>query len=396
MPFSVRDGTAICWPCHRARNDTPPRTPAPDALRGSARRAGDLKRDYGCHDCRAIHPRYTYGRCDRCALAAIFDHITPDPGARRTLAPLREALLAGPRPASSLGWLRKNPELLIGMGNGAIPINHATLDALPRSRTTETLRGQLVATGCLPARNNFAADFQHWLTNHLTTVTPADHRLVLHEYGTWRLLPRIHRPRDSRPQTYSTFQYAKTRIRAAQSFLTWLAQQDTPLVKAIQADVDNFLTHSPQLLGELEPFLRWTTRTRKTRKLACHKPRSDQPKPALTAEQRWQLLRRLLHDDDLEQADRLMGAIILAYAAPLTKILMIRTDDIRITTTTTQTPRSTSSSARPRSTSPLSSTNSSSSTSSTAASRAPEPQSPPAIGSSPARRPASHSATPGP
>jgi hypothetical protein len=336
MPFAVHNGTVICWPCHRAEHDTPPRTPAPGPRRRPARGAGDLKRpagwkrDYGCHDCRTLHPRYTYGRCDRCALAAVFDHLTPHPDARRALNPLRDALLAGPRPASSLTWLRKNPELLIGMGTGAIPINHAALDALPRSRTTETIRGQLVATGCLPVRNNYAADFERWLTDYLAPVEPTGHRLVLHEYGTWRLLPRIHRPRDSRPQTYSTFQYAKTRIRAAQSFLTWLAQQDTPLSEATQADVDDFLTRNPPHLGALEPFLRWTTRTRKSRKLACRKARSDQPKPALTADERWQLLRRLLHDDGLEHADRLMGAIILTYAVPLTKILLLRIDDIRI------------------------------------------------------------------
>lgn len=317
MPFSVHDGTVICWPCHRAERDTPARTPAPGFRSRPAQVAGDLKRpagwkrDYGCRDCRAQHPRYTYGRCDRCALAAVFDHLTPSAEARRVLAPLRDALLTGPRPASSLSWLRKNPGLLTAMGTGTIRVDHAALDALPRSRTTETICGPLVATGCLPTRNTYAADFQRWLTDHLATAEAADHRLILHEYGTWRLLPRIHRPRDSRPQTYSTFQYAKTRIRAAQSFLTWLAQHDTPLAAATQTDVDDFLSHNPQHLGALEAFLRWTTRTRKSRKLACHKPRSDQPKPALTAEQRWQLLRRVLHDNGLEPADRLMGALIL-------------------------------------------------------------------------------------
>jgi hypothetical protein len=162
-------------------------------------------------------------------------------------------------------------------------------------------------------------------------VEPSAHRLLLHEYGTWRLLPRIHQPRDSRPQTYSTFQYAKSRIRASHNFLTWLVERDTPFAEATQEDVDEFLAQNTQLIGTLEPFFRWTTRTRKSRKLACHKPRSDQPKPAMTPEERWQILRRLLHDDSLDLADRVMGAIILTYAAPLTKTLGIQTDDIRIT-----------------------------------------------------------------
>lgn len=166
------------------------------------------------------------------------------------------------------------------------------------------------------------------MNSYRVDVAVTDHRLHLHEYGTWRLLPRIRQPRDSTPQTYSTLQYAKSRIKAAESFLAWLAQRDTPLAKATQADVEEFITQNPQLLGAMEPLLRWTTRTRK---LSCRKQRSDQPKPAITSEERWQLLRRLLHDGSLDLADRVMGAIILTYAAPLTKTLMIRTDDIRIT-----------------------------------------------------------------
>ncbi|WP_327138543.1 hypothetical protein OG585_53460 (plasmid) [Streptomyces sp. NBC_01340] len=169
------------------------------------------------------------------------------------------------------------------------------------------------------------------MNSYLVDVAVSDHRLHLHEYGIWRLLPRIRQPRDSRPQTYPTLQYAKSRIKAAESFLAWLAQRDTPLAKATQADVEEFITQNPQLLGAMEPFLRWTTRTRKTRKLSCRKQRIDQPMLAITSEERCQLLRRLLHDGSLDLADRVMGAIILTYAAPLTKTLMIRTDDIRIT-----------------------------------------------------------------
>jgi hypothetical protein len=45
----------------------------------------------------------------------------------------------------------------------------------------------------------------------------------------WGLLPRIHHPRDGSPQTYSTLQYAKTRIRSAHRFLAWLGQRNTCL-----------------------------------------------------------------------------------------------------------------------------------------------------------------------
>src|SRR5262249_35683714 len=163
------------------------------------------KRQDGCLDCTKASPRYTYGRCDRCALIAVFNHFTPDPQARRALAPLKDALLNGPASLSSLRWLMKNPQLLIGMGTGAIGISHTAPTArapLPRSRTTEIIRSQLVAAGCLPHRNSYAADFQSWLNACLAGIEPAANRIVLHESGTWRLLQRIRRPRDGRPQTY--------------------------------------------------------------------------------------------------------------------------------------------------------------------------------------------------
>lgn len=335
MPFAVTGGTVICWPCHKRRREGAP-APALPTCDGPVLRAGDLrrprgwKRQDGCLDCTKASPRYTYGRCDRCALIAIFDHFTPDSQAQRALAPLKDALLNGSA-VSSLRWLRKNPRLLIGMGTGAIRVDHAALDALPRSRTTEVIRSQLVAAGCLPHRNSYAADFQSWLDAYLAGIGPAAHRIVLHEYGTWRLLPRIRRPRDGRPQTYSTLQYAKTRIRSAHRFLAWLGQRDTCLAAATQTDVEEFLSRHGQLAGTLQPFMRWTTQTRHSRQLGCHPERRDQPKPAITADQRWQLLRRLLHDGSLDSADRVMGAIILTYAASLTKVLSIQAGDIDVT-----------------------------------------------------------------
>ena len=65
------------------------------------------KRQDGCLDCTKTSPRYTYGRCDRCALIAVFNHFTPDPQARRALAPLKDALLNGSVSLSSLRWLMR-------------------------------------------------------------------------------------------------------------------------------------------------------------------------------------------------------------------------------------------------------------------------------------------------
>jgi hypothetical protein len=340
MPYAVLDEGVICWRCHRQPH--PAAASALDGYRGPVPRAFDLRRPPGwtradgCDGCGTDSSRYLYGRCASCATAAVFDHLTPDPDARQTLTPLRTALLANPKAWTSVDWLRKNPQLLIGMGTGTIAIDHTALDALPRSRTTEFIRGQLLATGCLPERNNYAADFENWLPGFTCNIQPPANRILLSEYGTWRLLPRIRKPRDRRPQTYSTFQYAKTRIRAAARFLAWLDQQHTQLDNATQGHVDDFLTANTQLLPALEPFFRWTSTTHRSRRLTCRRIRRDQPKPTMAAEDRWQLLRRLLHDDELDLADRVIGALILTYGQPLTAVLRLTTDDVNLIEEQTQ------------------------------------------------------------
>src|SRR5680860_1344582 len=51
---------------------------------------------------------------------------------------------------------------------------------------------------------------------------------------------------------------------------------------------------------------------------------------------RWDILARLLHDDTLELADRVAGALLLCYAQPLSRLTAITLDQItrRADTTT--------------------------------------------------------------
>ena len=188
----------------------PPRLRRPRPAGGRPAPPRGWKRQDGSLDCTKTSPRYTYGRCDRCALIAVFNHFTPDPEARRALAPLKDALLNGPT-VSSLRWLMKNPQLLIGMGTGTIKINHAALDALPRSRTTEIIRSQLVAAGCLPHRNSYAADFQSWLDAYLADVARPRTGSFSTSTAPGGCCSGSTVPATADPQTYSTLQYAKTR-----------------------------------------------------------------------------------------------------------------------------------------------------------------------------------------
>jgi hypothetical protein len=108
--YAVDNRDLLCSPCHRRRHpkyadpDTRPRASGASADQlptpASLRRPRGWQTEYGCHDWQSIWPRYVYGRCPRCAVAAVFDVLTPDPHAAHVLEPLREAMVTGPSPGA--------------------------------------------------------------------------------------------------------------------------------------------------------------------------------------------------------------------------------------------------------------------------------------------------------
>jgi hypothetical protein len=129
--------------------------------------------------------------------------------------------------------------------------------------------------------------------------------------GHRRILPRLRQPRSNKPQTYSALSLAKSRIKGARGFIDWLTAHGLTLRAATQDDLNEFVTATPALRPQMEPFVNWITKTNKSHPLSCPSLRDRPPKPIATDDERWQLLRRLLHDCDLDLADRVAGARIL-------------------------------------------------------------------------------------
>jgi hypothetical protein len=159
-------------------------------------------------------------------------------------------------------------------------------------------------------------------------VDAAEDKRVLQAYGKWRLLPRMRRRAAHEHLSYKTFQLAKTRMRAAEAFLGWLRSSQTPLAAVGQADVDEYLAVHPKTRPHLQPFIRWAAKNGHTKSLHVVRVRTHQPKPVTDADQRWVLLRRLLHDDDVELADRVAGGLILLYGQPLSRLLALTVDAV--------------------------------------------------------------------
>lgn len=78
-------------------------------------------------------------------------------------------------------------------------------------------------------------------------------------------------------------------------------------------------------------FLAWLRRGQVTG--ALHVDWDDRPatRPAIDDEQRFGILRRLLHNQKLDLRDRFAGSVLLLYRQPITRIVALRTTDIRTT-----------------------------------------------------------------
>ena len=78
-------------------------------------------------------------------------------------------------------------------------------------------------------------------------------------------------------------------------------------------------------------FLAWLRRANVTGALNVDWDDRLPTRPAIDDEQRFAILRRLLHDPELDPRDRFAGSVLLLYGKPTTRIAALRTTDIHTT-----------------------------------------------------------------
>lgn len=210
-----------------------------------------------------------------------------------------ESICAARTPRSALNWLRQGAaaQLLADIASGQLPATHQALDDHPHHRAADYLRHILIAGGALPPRDEQLARTQRWLHNLLTTIQPPEHRRLIQTFATWQVMRRLRRNAQANPSPRTYTAHAKTTIKTAAEFLTWLTTRDTALAQTRQADIDDWLVTGSRAYHVRE-FLTWAADRH-------HCLRVDVPlpeRPAGTAtdpDQRWEQLARLLHDDTL-------------------------------------------------------------------------------------------------
>lgn len=96
-----------------------------------------------------------------------------------------------------------------------------------------------------------------------------------------------------------------------------------------QADVDLWLSTGVAARRRIGEFLRWAQERKAVGDIEAPDSRtsSGAPRP-IDAEARWALARRLIHDDTLDTADRVVGTLVVLYGQPVTRIAKLRRSDV--------------------------------------------------------------------
>jgi hypothetical protein len=256
--------------------------------------------------------------CRRCALSDQLDRLLADHTGvvPAPMQALRDYLVAGDRPSSVSGWLRKARarSLLSDVAIGCLPLTHDAFDALEPDNTVRYMRELLVAAGVLPPRDEHLARLERWLHATLDAIADPSQRHLVQQYAVWHLLRRLRRRVAGTRANTNQCAWVREQTRAVTAFLGLLTADHLTLTTCTHTHVDRWLAdgqiRNPHAVGA---FLRWAHANKLT---TVYLPVQQWggPQTPIDGDRRWQIARRLLHDHTIDLADRVAGLLVVLYA----------------------------------------------------------------------------------
>ena len=288
----------------------------------------------GCPACSDPgHP--SPGQCARCLISRRLDELMGP--ASRALPPglqaLRRQLAMAEHPGTAMRWLTKPAiaPVLADLAAGRMPLTHQAFDELGESQALAHLRQTLVAVRALPERDEEMIRLEAFLASLLDSQHDTERQRLLHRYLIWHLLRRLRSRNNGNPLTRQQSRMTRRLARGAVAFLDWLDAHDLTLSSCQQADLDRWLADEQGIYREeAGRFLRWARASKLTAGYLPAAPRWNGPAHLLDNQDRWDIARRLLHDDGLKAEDRLAGLLVLLYAQGATAISFMTVSQIQI------------------------------------------------------------------
>jgi hypothetical protein len=284
--------------------------------------------DFSCKRCSFPGDIYADGTCLRCIVTDnVEDLLSPvaGQGIAPHLAPVAAALRTAEHPDSVHAWLGSSgARILASLVEQRSEISHAALDELPQGQDVALLRGMLVLTGVLPARNEPLGQLIVWARRHLDALPPHQ-AAVVRPFTEWDVIRAARRDAEKR-FTGNQAKGARERIRAAGNFLAWLDEHGIPLADVRQDHVDAWTSGSSARKAALKRFLRWTHARRITGELSIARQDCNMTPAFITDQELTDQLRRCLHDRSLPLEVRIVGALTCLYGQPIWRLVELTTD----------------------------------------------------------------------
>jgi len=274
---------------------------------------------------------YERGLCPRCVLSdRATDLLKGDDGTvPAALALIHAAIVGSPSAVHALGWLLRGTSaaLLANLVNAGTPPTQEMLDALPPTRSTAYLRQLLVASGALPEHQDRIGELERWVGAAVSATEREPDRRLLRAYARWALLARIRRRARGGDISAGAANAARQRFLAAQRFLVWLERAGTAAGECGQAEIDSWLSGGPRSRFEIREFVVWAVGAGAMSDVEAP-PKTWREGTGIDEDERWAIVRRLLHDDSIDIVDRVAGLFVLLFAQQLTTLSRLTVDDV--------------------------------------------------------------------
>lgn len=281
-----------------------------------------------CPVCEPIAPR----RCDRCrarehAISVLLGEHPPGEDAGRIID-----VVCDRSPRLVRRWLGRHPDIvavLAQAATGQITLTHHHLDDLADT-AVHRLRPKLIAVGVLPDLDHQLHLFDQWIQRRLATIDDPAHRQQVAAFATWQHRRRLAAAIDNGTIRPASIRGARNQINTTIRFLDWLAARGRPLADCTQNDLDTWFARPVSTSIQAVAFITWA-RTHQLCRPDLRVPVYQAPTPAgMPHAERVDIIRHLLTDDTIPDADRIAGLLVALYAQPVSRVSNLQTDAITI------------------------------------------------------------------
>lgn len=217
------------------------------------------------------------------------------------------------------------------MANGQMDITLEAIARLDRTPATGYAAALLQLSGVIPPGNFERARLEIWEADLLDGVSDPTIRRLARQYAAWVINPRFAvDPHTETANQISRQHRSKTELRLVVRFLEKTSELGYELHTLPQRELDDYLlTLGGARRGSLGAFLSWA-RGQNLTTLSASRPNDSIPRPPL-AERDWRLaLTRLLTDETIAPATRLVGLFAVLFGLNISTIVALPRARVRV------------------------------------------------------------------